>query len=321
MKKYSHLTEYERYQISALHKSGHNNAFIAKHLARNPSTISRELAINKGFRGYRPKQAHSLAQARKSTQNARRLTPFYWAYVEHLLQEYWSPEQIHGNLKVRGFAGGASIEHIYRYIYLNKSKGGDLHKYLRCKKKYRKRGYANHDRRGKLAGRRGIEFRPTEADQRLEIGHFEADLVMGKGHSGAIVTVVDRKTRLSKITYVKSKSSSEVHHALINVFKGLPVKTITFDNGKEFSQHIELDRKLSCTSYFANPYCSWERGSNENFNGLLRQFLPKYQRLDKVTLEELQKIEDRLNLRPRKILNYLSPIEVVSRNYTIALRC
>ena len=139
MKKYSHLTEHERYQISALHKSGHNNAFIAKHLARNPSTISRELAINKGFRGYRPKQAHSLAQARKSTQNARRLTPFYWAYV-------------------------------------------------------------------------------------------------------------DLKTRLSKITYAKSKTSSEVHHALINVFKGLQVKTITFDNGKEFSQHIELDKKLSYIS-------------------------------------------------------------------------
>ena len=144
---------------------------------------------------------------------------------------------------------------------------------------------------------------------------------MGKGHSGAIVTVLDHKTRFPKITYVKSKSSSKVHHALINVFKGLQVKTITFDNGKEFSQHIELDNKLSCTSYFANPHCSWKRGSNENFNGLLRQFLPKYQSLDKVTQEELQKIEDRLNYHPRKILDYLSPIEVVSRNYTIALRC
>ena len=132
---------------------------------------------------------------------------------------------------------------------------------MRGQKKYRKRGYANHDRRDKLAGRIGIESRLI--------------LVMGKEYSGVIVTVLDRKTCLSKITYIKSKSSSEVHHVLNNVFKDLSVKTITFDNDKEFSQHIEFDRKLSCTSYFTNACYSWKRGSNKNFNGLLRQFLPE----------------------------------------------
>lgn len=320
MKHYTHLTDNERYQISSLLKAKLNHSQIAQVLGRHKTTINREIRRNTGQRGYRPKQAQKNYRCRKAN-NSQKINAFGWAYIDYLLKKKYSPEQITGRLRLQGWLDVPSHERIYRYIYANKKSGGTLHCHLRCQKVYRKRGLKNQDRRGQLTNRTDITHRPIEADNRERLGDYEGDTMIGKNHKGVLVTLVDRKSREIKIQALSNRKAHRVTKACINKLYGENTLSITFDNGKEFADHETIAETLKTEIYFAKPYRSWERGTNENTNGLIRQFLPKSRRLDNVSDEEIKTIEDNLNNRPRKTLGYLTPLEVKSRNGYVALRC
>jgi IS30 family transposase len=232
-------------------------------------------------------------------------------YIKSKLKEDWSPEQIAGRMKLDI---GLLICHetIYRYIYHNKSRGGRLYKHLRHKnKKYHSRSNS-YQRRGIIIDRVSIDNRPKIVERKSRIGDFEIDTVIGRHHVGALVTVVDRKSKFTLIKNVTSKRAQEVTQALISMLLPLkPItKTITSDNGKEFAYHKQVSEALDTSFYFAHPYSSQERGLNEHTNGLIRQYLPKKTDFTKVSKEEIITIQDKLNHRPRKILNYKTPYEV-----------
>lgn len=314
---YQHLSQLERYQISALMKAGQNQQQIAQILGRHKSTISREISRNSGQRGYRPKQAELLSQERaQSCRNAREVEPAVLEQAGFYLGLQWSPEQIAARLAV-------SHETVYRHVYADKAAGGQLWRHLRCQKKRRKRYASGRDRRGQIPGRRSIHDRPASVEGRKRIGHWEGDTVIGAGHQQAIVTMVERKSGFAVIAKVPRKTSDQVSAAIISRLKPVAqrVNTITYDNGKEFADHAVTDKALCSTTYFADPFASWQRGSNENFNGLLRQYIPKKRPLTTVTEEELKMIEDRLNHRPRKRLGFKTPYEVFHQSLSrVALR-
>ena len=320
MKHYTHLKQDNRYQISFLLKAKLSHSEIARIVGCNKSTIGREIRRNQGRRGYRPLQAHTKSHSRKAN-NSKRITSFGWAYIEALLSKKRSPEQITGRLRLLGWQDVPRHKRIYQHIYADKKAGGTLHSHFRCQKTYRKRTLSGQDRRGQIKNRIDIEVRSVAADNRERLGDYEGDTVIGKGHKGVLVTLVDRRTRETKIQALPNRKAVNVTQACINKLRYEHPLSITFDNGKEFSDHATIARALNTEIYFAKPYRSWERGTNENTNGLIRQFLPKSARLDTVTDEEVQAIEDNLNNRPRKILGFLTPIEVKSGNQVVALRC
>lgn len=318
MSHYSHLTQNERYQISALLSNNISISHIARTLNRHRSTIYREIKLNKGLRGYRPKQAHKKASARKSNNQAK-LTEFFWCYVEHLIQKYHSPEQINGQLTLLGWEDVASVEAIYLYIYKDKQKQGMLHTFLRCQKSYRKRNFKNNDRRGKLVNRASIEEREQSVEFRSNFGDFEGDTIVGKDHKGVLLTFVDRRSRLTKMKGLPNRKADLVEQTSIELLKIWNISTITFDNGKEFANHGSIAESLRASVYFATPYHSWERGTNENTNGLIRQFFPKDMQLDNIDEQKVQQVEDLLNNRPRKVLGYLTPLEFLANDHSVAL--
>lgn len=301
---YTHLSLGERYQIYALIGAEHSIKFIADTLGRNPSTISREIRRNKGLRGYRVNHAHNKAQARRAN-NAVTIVTDIWCWVTDKLKDSWSPEQI------AGFHGGISHMSIYRYIWRDKRQGGTLWQCLRRKgKPYRKRLTA--ETRGRINDRVSIHERPCVVEERSRIGDWEADTVIGQHHKQAIVTLVERKTGLLKMKRVGHKTAQQVSEAMIGILKPvrLQVKTITSDNGKEFAQHKKVKRKLFTSFFFADAYASWQRGTNENTNGLIREFLPKGCDFRQVSDDEIQAIENKLNNRPRKRLGFKTPMQV-----------
>jgi IS30 family transposase len=310
MRTYTQLTREERYQIYMLIQAGHKQSEIAKLLGRHRATISRELWRNRGMRGYRPKQAHRMAFARRKAKIRPRFSSPIWQQVELLIQRDWSPEQISGRLMAEQ---GVRISHeyIYQYIYADKRTGGDLHRHLRCQKKRRKR-YGAYDRRGVIPNRVSIDERPVVVDERSRVGDWEGDTVIGKNHKGALVTLVERKSLYTVIGGVARKTAAAVRAAIV---AGLTlhknrVHTLTYDNGKELAEHEQIAKALGVEIYFAHPYSSWERGLNENTNGLLRQYFPKGQELTAVAREEIEHVADRLNHRPRKTLGFRTPYEV-----------
>ena len=291
---YKHLSQNERYQIFCLMKEGLNCTEIAKNLGRSTSTISREIVRNKGGRGYRPKQAERLAQERAvGSRNARRIEPDVLKAAFERIAEQLSPEQVAAELPI-------SHETLYQHIYADKAAGGALWRNLRCQKKRKKRYASGVERRGQIVGRRPIHERPANVELRRTVGHWEGDTVIGAGHKQAIVTLVERKSGYAVLMKVNHKTSELVSSAVIKKLEPIRdrVKTITFDNGKEFAEHARIDEALGSKTYFADPFSSWQRGSNENFNGLLRQYIPKKRPLSTVTDEELKMIERRLNNRP-----------------------
>lgn len=292
---------------------------IARIIGCHKSTISREIKRNRGCRGYRPKQANLLAKARKVT-NSAKITSFGWSYIEYLLGEHYSPEQITGRLKLLEWQNVPSVETIYKYIYKDKRAGGSLYKALRCQKTYRKRSLQGQDRRGSIKGRVDISCRPNIIEARSRMGDYEGDTVVGKGHQGVLVTLVDRVTRETKIKALPNRNAQAVTQACISMIKEDRPKSITFDNGKEFADHATMATSLNTNIYFAQPYHSWERGTNENTNGLIRHFLPKSMRLDNLSDVLVHSIEDNLNNRPRKVLGFCTPLEVKSRFGAVALR-
>ena len=307
---YTQLTQEERYQIYALKKAGHDQATIAVIIDRNPGTISRELRRNRGLRGYRPDQAHNLALLRRYDKAQPRIGNQVWEQVEVLIREEWSPEQVVGRIAMEQ---GVSISHewIYQYIYADKHSGGDLYRYLRCQKVRRKR-YGIYSRRGAIPNQVSIDERPAIVDAKRRFGDWEGDTVIGKGHRGALVTLVERKSLYTVIRSVLHKTAKAVRYAVVD---GLTpyidwVHTITYDNGREFADHEGMASDLEASIYFAHPYASWERGLNENTNGLIRQYFPKDRDLTTVTKHEIEKAMDKLNHRPRKSLGYRTPYEV-----------
>ena len=309
---YNQLTKNERYQIYSLRKARHSPSEIARLLGRHPATIGRELRRNAGLRGYRPGQAQKLsAGRRREASKARKVTDDVRRQIECLLRQDLSPQQVVDYLKRHC---GVSLHHetVYQLIYVDKASGGSLYAHLRiASKPYRKR-YGSYDRRGKIKNRIGIDKRPAVVDQRIRIGDWEGDTVIGKGRSGVLLTMVERKTLYTVIVRLMRKKSDLLTQAAITHMAHLKdrIKTITFDNGLEFSGHEAIAKGLDTDIYFANPYASWERGINENTNGLIRQYFPKGTDFNRVTDEEVQFVMSRLNSRPRATRGGRSPNEL-----------
>ncbi len=321
MKGYHQLAQGQRYQIYAWKKAGWTQREIALELGVHPSTVCRELRRNTGGRGYRPRQAHAWATTRQQQRARRpRIDSDSWSTVEEQLRDDWSPQQIARRLKAQACVS-VSHESIYQHIYRDKRQGGVLFQFLRCQKKRRKRYGSGRQRRGQIVGRRCISERPALVEQRLSIGDWEADTIVGKGRQQAIVSLVERHSRFTVLKKVERATGAAVKAAMVSLLTphGAHVRTITADNGKEFARHSEIARTLQADFYFAHPYSSWERGTNENTNGLVRQYFPKKSEFTGITEERLQQVVDKLNHRPRKVLGYRTPHEVFYNLKSIAL--
>jgi IS30 family transposase len=320
MRTYKQLTSGQRYQISALKRIGHNRTEISKELEVHRSTISRELRRNTGERGYRPKQADEKAcERRAKAAHKSCISAEIWEVVEEKLRQDWSPEQVSGWLAKRQEIR-ISHEWIYQHILADQRAEGDLYTHLRQHGKRRKR-YGKYDRRGKLPDRVSIEERPQVVEQRGRLGDWEIDTLVGKGHRGALVSLVERKSRFILLQPVTHRFADLVADATISVLSPFAdfVHTITGDNGKEFAEHVRIAEALKANFYFAHPYSAWERGTNENTNGLVRQYFPKKTNFSKVALSETKVAVDRLNHRPRKCLDFKTPFEVFF-NQSVALQ-
>jgi len=307
---YTQLTEEHRIEIYAMLKAGEKQSQIATQIGCHPSTICRELKRNVGQRGYRPKQAHRKAIHRRKDKASERISSSTWKVVNALLRDELSPEQVCGRLALEE-QPTVSHERIYQYIYEDKAKGGDLYTFLRCQKQRRKR-YGSHSRRGIIPNKVSIDERPELVDKRERIGDWEGDTIIGKGHSGAIVSLVDRASRYTLLRRLPGKHADGVRDAIIDLLKPFKERamTITFDNGLEFAKHEEISEALKADIYFAHPYHSWERGLNENTNGLVRQYAPKNKTFDHVDDSLIDKVTLKLNHRPRKSLGFKTPYEV-----------
>lgn len=313
MKNYKQLTEGQRYQIYALKKAAHSLSYIAKSIGVDKSTISREIKRNSGQRGYRPKQAHAKTLHRhKEKPKAIRLNEEAKAFIKLQLESFDSaPEQISGRMNLTlGFS--VSHETIYRYILADKKEGGMLYKHLRHQNKPYKKRYGSTDRRGQISNRTSIDERPAIVEKKSRIGDFEGDLVIGKNHKGALVTLVDRCSKFTLVASIPNKGADNVDSAIIELLSPFKtsLETITLDNGKEFSHHEKIAKALDTDIYFAHPYHSWERGLNEHTNGLLRQYFHRGSSLENVTKEEIEASQYKLNHRPRKVLGFKTPYEV-----------
>lgn len=309
MRTYRQLTQEQRYQIYALKKTGHTRTEMAEVIGVHKSTVGRELKRNHGKRGYRPQQAHSLALERRQ-KGVPRITAETWATVERLLRQDWSPEQISGRLKKEQTVC-ISHEWIYQYVLQEKQAGGDLYRHLRCQKKRRKR-YGTYDRRGKLPNCRSIEERPAIVSTRQRLGDWEVDTLIGQKHKQALVTLTERKSRFTLLGKVSGRTAHAVRQQVCRLL--LPVKdkvhTLTSDHGKEFADHAQIAETLQLKFYFAHPYAAWERGTNENTNGLLRQYFPKKSDFHAIANKQLEQASSKLNFRPRKSLRFKTPFEV-----------
>jgi IS30 family transposase len=324
---YLHLTYEQRCQIYALLQSAHSQADIARQLGVTRSTVSRELARNAGARGYRFKQAHAAASRRRqqASNRPRKMTPYVVALIERIMtQQQWSPEQIAGRLAREGIVS-ISHETIYRHVWEDKKDGGNLHLHLRHNgKKYHKRQSRNSGR-GLIPGRVDIDQRPAIVAAKSRIGDWEADTIIGAKHEGAVMSHVERKSKYTKLAKLPAKTANAVVTASQRVLAPLAhrVETITYDNGKEFAAHAAIANSLGALCFFAKPYHAWQRGLNEHTNGLVRQYFQKGSNLSILSHADVQRVEDKLNSRPRKILGYKTPHEVFFnvKNPCVALHC
>ena len=310
---YKHLTLQERYLINA-YKHTKTQKEIAQMLGVHPSTISRELKRGRGKMGkdYWPIASDNRAikiQSEKSKNANLKLTPETIDLIlKYLLMEY-SPEQIAATLKIK-YNQSISYVTIYKYIYINRLAEGDLYTQLRHKGKRRVK-YASK-RKSRIKDRVSIHKRPKIVEDKTRLGDFEIDTIIAAGRKGAIVTIVDRKSMYLKISVPCSKNSKIVANEikrLLHPYKK-KVHTITTDNGLEFAQHKSVSKALKCDFYFCDPYSSWQRGLNENINGLIRQYIPKGTSFENITRKQIKHIEERLNHRPRKSLGWRTPYEV-----------
>jgi IS30 family transposase len=281
MRQYRQLTEDDRIEIYAMVQAGKNQKQIARILGVHPSTICRELKRNTGLRGYRPKQAQQKALHRRLTaRKAIKMTSETINYIQRKLRQDHSPEQIAERMKRDCQWRGPQLSHerIYQHIWKDKAGGGTLYKHLRIGgSKQRRKRRNSRDMRGTIKNRVGIKARPAIVEKKIRIGDWEGDTVVGKNHQGALVTLVDRKSKLTLIGKVNRYTAEAVEQAIISLMELLPRRTytLTVDNGKEFSNHENVAATLQLKVYFADPYSAWQRGLNENTNGLIRQYVPK----------------------------------------------
>lgn len=312
----SHLSYAQRYTIEVLLTSGTRQKEISEVLGLNKSVICREIKRNSDVRSgkYKAELAQRKYESRqKSKPKHFKLTAELRVNIISLLKEDYSPEQITGVLKKQG-AEFVSHESIYQLIWKDKKQKGALHKHLRRQgRRYRKRG-SNKDSRGKIIGRVGIEKRPKEADNRLVFGHLEVDTIIGKNHKGAIVTLNDRASGMLWMKKVESRDALVVMLAICEMLDKIRpyIKSITGDNGKEFSEHQVITDEY-CDFFFANPYSPWERGSNENLNGLVRQYIPKSSDFTQLSDEQIFDIQNKINNRPRKRYSFENPIFMMEK--------
>ena len=313
---YRQLTSGERYALSALRKQGFSQAAIARALGRHPSTISREVRRNQKQGWYAPSRAHMKARRRRSrSRRNRRFTGASWQLVTSLLEQLWSPEQIVGRLRKERRLW-ISHETIYRYIWEDRRRGGQLYRYLRGAAKLRRKRNGRYDSRGRLAGKRHITERPAGAEKRSRVGHLEGDTVIGNSDQHCVLTLVDRKTGYLLMGKLCSRTVEETNQRAITLLQTAPrrTRTITLDNGTEFHGYKAIEAATGAAIYFATPHHSWERGTNENTNGLIRQYLPKRTSMARVSQAQCDMIAEQLNNRPRKRLGYRTPKECYERS-------
>ena len=311
MSTYHQLTSGERYELSALRKQGLRPAAIARALGRHRSTITREIGRNRRKDGaYRPSTADQMTRGRRSrSRRNQRFGPADWELVEVWLREDFSPEQVSGWLR-RFRLLSISHETIYRYIWLDKRHGGTLHKHLRCAQKKRRKRYGRYDSRGRLAGKRPIAERPPGAQNRSRVGHLEGDTVLGTDRD-CLLTLVDRKTGFTIIGKLEARTVEATNRRAIELIRRTErrVRSVTVDNGTEFHGYKTIEAATGADFFFATPHHSWERGTNENTNGLIRQYAPKRTSLAHLTQADCDRIANKLNNRPRKRLGFRTPAE------------
>ena len=311
--KYRQLSLEERYEIGAMRRQRIGMAEIAKHLGRHRSTLYREVKRNQSVHdgGYRPSHAVEKASGRQHRSRRNwRYGPAEFAPIEVLLREELSPEQIVGRRKLEG-QSVMSHETIYRWIWRDKRCEGSLWRHLRGARKRRRKRYGRYDSRGRLAGKRFIEQRPAAVENRRRIGDWEIDTMHGRGKA-CVVTVVERKTGLVRIGPIQRATKELTLERTVELLwaERQWVKTITADNGTEFHNYRDLESRLRTRVYFATPHHAWERGTNENTNGLIRQYLPKGTNLSRITQQQCDRIAEQLNNRPRLRLGFKTPNEV-----------
>lgn len=310
----AHLTLEQRYKIEAYKKAGKSLTEIADYICKDKSVVSRELKRNSDKRNgvYKADLGQRKTDQRhKEKRKKIRLNESVKTTIIDYLNQDYSPEQIVGRSKLEA-KEIVSVECIYQFIWENKKRGGKLYKHLRTKgKKYRKRG-ASKDSRGLIANRVDIENRPSIVDKKQRVGDLEIDLVIGKNHHGALLTINDRATGFLWMGKIESKEAHVVEAKLLELLKDLKplLHTMTSDNGKEFANHQNIANALELDYYFAKPYHSWERGANENLNGLVRQYFPKLTNFDSITQAAIDKAVNILNNRPRKRFGFKSPNEI-----------
>jgi len=309
---YKQLTNGERYQIKAYLKIGLSIKEIAQYLGRHPSTIGREIKRNTGLRGYRPKQANQFAVERRyAAEKAIKLTSAIKDQIKKLIRLELSPEQICDYLEKHGVVK-LHHETIYRMVLTDKKQKGTLYQHLRHLHKTHRKRYGSYDRRGRIKNATSIEERPKIVDDKARIGDWEGDTIIGKDRKSAIYTLVERKTLYTIIVKLTGKNAKDLADKAIKVLKPMAEKihTITYDNGLEFAEHEHMAEELNAKIYFAHPYSSWERGINENTNGLIRQYFPKGTDFNLVTQEQIDFVMNRLNSRPRKTRGGKQPVEL-----------
>ncbi len=319
-KKYKHITKEQRYQISVLLKANHGISFIAKQLNLHRATVYREIKRNSRPRGsYDAKRASELSEIRKERfAKNRKLNRKMVTFIREKLEtEQWSPEQIKGYCDKNNIAM-VSHERIYQFVYADKGNGGSLYKHLRTgNNKYKKRYGKHKNRKVIIKNKVSIEARPDIINNKDRFGDWEIDTIVGKDHKGAMVTIVERKSNFLLIAKLKSKNASHLARVVIRLlapYKDL-VHSITSDNGTEFAKHEYIANKLNAKYFFAHPYSSWERGLNEYSNKLIRQYIPKKSDFSLFSNMDVLRIIDKLNNRPRKLLNFQKPLKVFFNNF------
>jgi len=314
---YHQITYEERYTLGLLRRQGLSVAAIARVLGRHRSTILREVQRNRSNSDgtYRPQLADWYARGRRShSRRNRRFSNADFRLVRRLIAQQWSPEQVAGYLRCQRTLR-ISHETIYRYIWDDKSRGGKIYVHLRGAQKQRRKHYRSYDSRGRLAGKRSITERPTTVETRKQVGHWEIDTVLGAGTRDCVLSLVERKTGYLLLGKLQARTTAEVNRRAIQLIRRQrrPVRTITADNGTEFHAFADIEKTTQARFYFSTPHHAWERGTNENTNGLIRQYLPKRKSMTRLTQRDCNRIAAVLNTRPRKRLGYRTPEECYVR--------
>lgn len=312
---FKQLTAEQRYQIATLLSKGFNQKQIAVFTGKSESCICRELKRNTMYSGkYDAKNAHQYAVFRHETKPKKiRYSAAIQQQVNYLLQQDLSPQQISHRLALEGH-DTVSHEAIYLHIWQDKKQNGTLYQYLARKQRCRRKRGNKTNSRGQIINKISIEQRPAAANNRERFGDFEQDTIIGANHKKAILTLVDRKTLFTKLVLLEGKNATQLSEQTIKTLKDFKpyLHTITSDNGKEFAKHEHIAKQLNVQYFFTHPYSSYECGTVENTNGLIRRYIPKKASFENLTQEILNKIENKLNNRPRKKLNFYTPNEIVN---------